>query len=161
MVVINHWGIWVNSEIPTTGVFGNNEIEFLLDDPYIDLQHEEHKEECENCREGDSCDWEDFSDSTKLIGFEECDLGDLECIFQFKVQNKGLRINRKAEYSVIIHEATSQVLHSEWCIKGALCSPCYPGQVDAGTPGEFLGYAFPPDVVGEYAKELTERIFHL
>ena len=88
---INHWGTWVSSDTPVTGVISNHSAEWLHEESWdgIDLAMEQHFKECEICANGD------------------------------------------------------------YTRRGALCSPCYPGQVDLDTPGDYLGYDLPPDIYGD------------
>lgn len=71
-------------------------------------------------------------------------------------------IDKEAEYSAIVNidTNTTQVVHSRWGIYGALCSPCYPGQVDADSKGDFLAYSVPPDIIDEFST-MKNRIFLL
>lgn len=58
------------------------------------------------------------------------------------------------EFSAIVSydSMTAQVVRSKWVRAGALCSPCYPGQVDLDTPGDYLGFDFPQWVYGEMGR---------
>jgi hypothetical protein len=97
---------------------------------------------------------EDFSnegESDFIINFIETKEKE-KAFYWYPKRKIGYMPDEKAEYSTIIREFTSQVVRSNWFIRGALCSPCYPGQVDVDSPGEFLAYSFPPDVIGEDVK---------
>jgi len=153
-MIRNHYGITVDSEKPVTGVFTNNRIEFLSDEifsgDYIGLCWEDYLEEIHPKEEEEDLDYDTGSEDF-LIGFVETK--DKEKAFYWYPKRKiGYMPDEKAEYSAIIRESTSQVVKSDWFIRGALCSPCYPGQVDADSIGEFLAYSFPPDVIGEEIK---------
>ena len=67
----NHYGIEVDSEVPTTGVFHINSLEFILDDMYdaIDLDFEEHRKTCRK-RTHDAC-YDSDGSQTELIGFKK------------------------------------------------------------------------------------------
>jgi len=148
-MIRNHYGITVDSEKPVTGVFTNNRIEFLADEiigPAIDLSFEYYLEEI---YPEEPEDYIDLDTSEYLIGFVETKI---KTWYWFKKRKIGYMPDEKAEYSAIIRESTTQVVQSKWFIRGALCSPCYPGQVDADSSGEFLAYSFPPDVIGEDMK---------
>lgn len=153
----NHWGIWVDSEKPVTGVFSNNQIEFLSEVIFgynhIELSFEEYLEEIWPKRPKDQEDFCPDGDSDYLIGFKKTKVEE-ESFFWFKNRKVGYTVDEKAEYSVIVRETTAQVVRSNWFLRGALCSPCYPGQVDAGSQGGFLAYSLPPDVLGEESKNL-------
>lgn len=54
-------------------------------------------------------------------------------------------------FAAICHwpDQVVQVVASKWVSKGRFCSPCYPGQVDLHSAGEYLGYELPPRFYGE------------
>lgn len=149
----NHWGVPVDPKIPTTGVFHINNLEHIWEDvecgDSIDLTWEEHVATCVDYKENEECDCY-IESSDYLIEFE-------------KNEKTGLfDPNPKAEYSAIVRGDSGivQVVKSKWAVRAALCSPCYPGQGDGDTPGEYLAYSVPPDVVGECGDEkLRHRIF--
>ena len=141
--VTNHWGTWVSSDTPVTGVISNHSAEWLHEESWdgIDLAMEQHFKECEICANGDVCDvmdaWE-WSDDI-LIGswvkdsdglYEPDETGQYAAIYQ-------------------IDSNVTQIVWSRYTRRGALCSPCYPGQVDLDTPGDYLGYDLPPDIYGD------------
>lgn len=141
-----HYGIQVDSEVPTTGVFTMNDInqEFFESEDFIDLAWEEHIEKCEN-NDHDEC-YVEHDRYESIIGFR-------------KGKNGVYEVDQDAEYSAIIRENTIQVIRSIWGIKGALCSPCFPGQVDTGTKGEFLAYSLPYELLNEDV--FKNRVFRL
>ena len=51
-------------------------------------------------------------------------------------------------------EITTQVVASEWVAKCRMCSPCFPGQGDLDSPGDFLTYSLPPKMYGEFKTEI-------
>lgn len=147
---MSHYGVLVSSEVPTTGVFSIHPLDHLFDDlnDAVDLCFEEHKKTCHK-RYHDTCYYTDGS-QTEIIGFKKIKGG----------KRRGQWVpDPLAEYSGILHEGIFQVVASSYRIRGALCSPCYPGQVDADTVGEWLAYSVPPDVVGDSNPELKARIF--
>jgi hypothetical protein len=131
----NHYGIFVNSSEPTTGVIHNHTAEWLTEEAMhnsIDLDFEAHLAECPN-EDHDLC-WETTGAETLLVG-------------AWKKDNDGLyEPNKEGEYSAIMGEIYTQVVHSKHTKRCALCSPCYPGQGDLDTPGQFLTYDLPPDM---------------
>lgn len=135
----NHWGIQVDSETPITGVETNNRIEFLTDEIYssnsINLTSETWvKEERPSIEEQEDYEWS--NDQTFLIG-------------SWKKDSDGLYIpDQTGEYSAIVGEIYTQVVWSRTTKKCALCSPCYPGQADLDSTGEFLAYCLPDDLMG-------------
>jgi hypothetical protein len=135
----NHYGKWVNSEEPVTGVIQNNNVEWLMDEirgnDTIDLDYEEYIKDLSEEEIEEIDDW-DGSESTLLIG-------------DWKKDEQGLyEPDKEGEYSAIVNESTTQVVWSKFTKRCALCSPCYPGQGDLDTPGEWLAYTLPPDLIG-------------
>lgn len=141
--VVNHWGKFVDSEIPVTGVISNHTPEWLYDESYnaIDLDYESFLTEIENDtslsedEKQDAIDgYESMGDSTLLIG-------------DWTTDSDGLYIpDESGEYSAIMRESVTQIVWSKYTKRGALCSPCYPGQVDLDSEGEFLAYDLPKDI---------------
>jgi len=129
---VNHWGIWVNPEEPVTGVFTNNQApEGFWDDvndginltcDQCPAMHGQDPGQCDGCEpQGDI-----------LIG---------KWIKDPKDQKWAPDLT--GDYAAIVGEIYTQVVFSKKTKRGALCSPCYPGQVDLETPGDFLGYCLP------------------
>ena len=122
---------------PIGGVFQNNHVEFLNDEFFgpnaIDLDFEEHCKECneeyhENCWEGQG---------TTLIG-------------GWKKNKDGLyEPDKESEYSAIVGEIYGQVVWSKHVKQCRICSPCFPGQGNLDSEGDFDTYALPPDLVGK------------
>jgi hypothetical protein len=135
MTTKNHYGIFVDSEMPTTGVIHNLTTEWLIEEVMyngINLDFEEHCQECEN-EYHDDC-WIDTGQETYLVG-------------TWKKNESGLyEPDKTGEYSAIVGEIYTQVVWSRHTKHCALYSPCYPGQADLDTPGEFLAYDLPPDL---------------
>lgn len=151
---------------PLTGVFCTSSFDYIWDDIDfgIDLQLEEHFEECD-LEDHEDCEcWYDSQSHDALIGYK-------------KNEKTGLyEPDVTAKYSAIYRGTDNiiQVTHSVWGILGAPCSPCYPNQVDGDTVGTLLGYSPPPDLIdteidrfnnnyniGGYKKILKNRIFRL
>lgn len=146
MTVTNHWGKWVDSEIPTTGVLSVNDVawewldyndEICLDcnnameeiNNNVDLDEDEKQSELESIE----CD----SNHTKLMG---------DWVFENDKYWTEDKIN--GEFSAIVNESTVQVVWSKYLVRGPLCSPCYPGQVDINADSKitdkgFLAYTLP------------------
>ena len=138
--VTNHWGIWVDPELPITGVVSNNQaVQFIADEIFdgIDLDWESHvlsnehdlddPDYCEICE-----NW-DMSQSTILIG-------------DWIKDSDGLYTHDpNGEYAAIVRESVTQVVFSQHTRRSNLCSPCYPGQGDIGSDGDYLVYDLPSE----------------
>jgi hypothetical protein len=133
-----HYGIPVSSKIPVIGVVNTTAPEWLAEEISlhgIDLRYEDHCRECQ--RElHDDCYYND-GDTTYIIGYKKDEKGEFVP-------------DLTADFSAIVNgnENTTQVTHSKWVSRAALCSPCYPGQGDLDNSGDYLAYTLPPDVWG-------------
>lgn len=67
-----------------------------------------------------------------LIGFVECDRGDLEAWFD--TGRHAYKPDLEAEYSAIVGQLYTQVVRSEWVLPCRWCSPCFPSQGDLDSP---------------------------
>ena len=142
-MITNHWGKWVDSESPVTGVVSNNTPEWLMDETFraIDLDYESFENEIQN---DDS-----LSDDEKeraLDNYESMGDGMLLIGKWLKDDDGYYEPDKTGEYAAIVRESVTQVVYSKFTKRGALCSPCYPGQVDLDTSGEYLAYDLPPDM---------------
>jgi hypothetical protein len=133
-----HYGKFVDSETPIAGVVNNNGIEFLDDEIFytnsINLTFETWVKE-NNSTEEEIENYENDNE-TYLIG-------------SWKKDSDGLYIEDKSgEYSAIVRESVTQVTWSRFTKRCALCSPCYPGQGDLDSDGDYLAYCLPNDIIG-------------
>ena len=137
-----HYGILVDSESPVTGVIHNHSAEWLIEEIYnpnsIDLVWEEHQLDCEEYQETGYCGC-GTSQGGMLIG-------------AWRLTPDGYEPDESGEYSAIVREVYTQIVHSRYVTRAALCSPCYPGQADLDTSGAYLAYTLPPDMFGEFAE---------
>jgi hypothetical protein len=158
--VVNHWGYYVDSSKPTTGVFQNSKAYWLWEeiDNGSNFAWWQHLEYCEGNEDGDHdfC-FEIDGSQTELIGFEQTTNKE-ESWYWLPKQEIGFMPDPAAEYSAIVGESYTQVVRSKWFIFCNLSSPCYPGQGDADSKGSFLAYSLPPDVIGEGEPDKS-RIF--
>lgn len=157
MTFINHYGFWVDSEEPVTGVYSVNKInwEYLDNDICLDCEeyiNEIHAiQDCPECEalldeDGDcqECGWS----KQKIFDFMECDGSHQKIIGDWKLVDGIYEANKeKGEFFGILHEFTIQVLWSKFVKRGAICSPCFAGQVDADSIGEFSYYALPEEMI--------------
>jgi hypothetical protein len=141
----NHYGKWVSNDKPITGVIGINELgQVFFDELYsngINLTYEEYiRDNPENLtrEELDNLDFWDSSSDTFLIGD------------WIKDKNDQYDYDPKGEYAAIVNEDTVQVIYSKYIRENvALCSPCYPGQADSASKGDFMMYDLPPEFYTE------------
>lgn len=145
--IVNHWGKWIDSTVPTTGVYGFNQVSsWVWEEESIDLSFEGY---CDNLRnegiEEDSDDWQHAIDEYESF---ESDL----LIGDWLKDSEGKYYpDPNGDYSAIVNGSmyTIQVVVSKHIAHGSPCSPCYPGQIDAGSEGEFSYYALPPELLEE------------
>ena len=131
----SHYGIWVDPNIPITGVLANNSAcQFISDEMYngINLTWEEYKES-EDFNQDDDDFMYSFNDDTYLIG-------------DWIKDKEGLYTHDpNGEYAAIVRESVTQVVFSIHFKKCALCSPCYPGQADLDSSGDYMAYDLPAE----------------
>jgi hypothetical protein len=163
-----HWGKWVDSDTAITGVYGINQLAdwfWQEDDICMDCE-EAYSQEDIDTTPADDCEydendepieyWSDFiiecdGSHTKLVGdwleYTGPDIKKHEHECYFIVNGTGYTPNKQGEWAGILRETTVQIVWSIYTARAALCSPCYPGQADAGSDGEFLHYALPEDLI--------------
>lgn len=163
-MLTRHYGFTVNSDSPVTGVVQNNRIEFLDEEMFgdgaIDLAWVEHREnckgQCEHCHcnhDGEKCfcghkgthEYEPQEDEHEFCGPESS--GDV-LIGSWKLVDGKYEPDETGDYAAIVRESVTQVVWSKTTKKAALCSPCYPGQADLDTPGQYLAYDLPWELYG-------------
>ena len=132
----NHWGIWIEPNVPITGVVSNNSAsQFIFEEcAYngIDLDYEEHLKSDEHDLEYcEACEyWEDYN-PTYLIG-------------DWIIDEDGLYdYDSNGEFAAIVRESETQVIFSRYTKRVTLCSPCFPGQGDLDSDGGYLAYDLP------------------
>lgn len=184
----NHYGHTVDSEVPITGVVTNNKLSHFFDDlicsaslsdlELLDQYLEKRWARIQSIAEthvGEICtgkieeirelldeienpEMDVCNETSEFIpGF--CKTEDKnKAWYWFDMLDYGMKPDPDAEYSAIVGEVYTQVVRSKWAIRCALCSPCYPGQGDVETVGEFLAYTLPPDVY-EDDDPIRNRIF--
>lgn len=153
MTFINHYGFWVDSEKPVTGVYSTNKInwEFLDDDICLDCESHikeiDDMQDCPECKflldeEGvcQECGW----NKERQFDFIECDSSHEKLVGNWKKDEEGIYCHdEEGDFAGILREFTIQVVWSKTIKRGGMCSPCFPGQVDADATGEFSYYALP------------------
>ena len=147
MTIVNHWGKWVDSEEPTTGVLSHNQIawEWMDEKTCLTCAEIENdiREECTS--DNGDVDWEKFGEEIETI---ECQGDHTKLLGDWKQdENYKWYPDPEGEWAAIQRETTVQVVFSKTIVTGALCSPCYPGQVDLGSEGEFKAFTLPDELL--------------
>lgn len=137
--VVNHWGKWVDSNIPVTGVLSHNEVDsWLYESELICLDCDKmmKQEDSEN-EDNPDYDWiECDSSHTRLLGN-----------WIFDTNTNQYEPDKNGEFAAIEKEMTIQVVWSKYTKRGNLCSPCYPGQVEFSNDGDFIAYTLPDELL--------------
>lgn len=176
-MLTNHWGKWVNSDQPVGGVVSIHSVEWVNDEcssgREIDLTWESELIEFKadklreyRARYGDK---RNPSPRTVAKWVAECgenyDGGNYDqryLIGDWVKDSEGKYDPDSAgEYAAIVHYdggMTIQIVHSKFATRAALCSPCYPGQVDLDSVGDYLGYDLPPELYGERRQNPNPQI---
>jgi hypothetical protein len=141
-MITNHWGKWVDNEEPVTGVISNNNIAW-----------EWIEDECLTCQET----WKEIDDNPDLDPDEkqfeldscECDSSHTKIFGDWILDTKTDQYepDTNGEFAAIEREDVTQIVWSKYTKRGALCSPCYPGQVDLDSDGQYLGYILPDELI--------------
>ena len=140
--IVNHWGKWVDSDTPITGVLSTNDIAFEWLNDEICLTCEEIIQEIDND--------DTIEDKQSEYDFIECNSDHTRLLGDWIKDSDGLYSPDKdnGEFSAIENETTIQVVWSKYLVRGPLCSPCYPGQADISSDSTienegFLAYTLP------------------
>jgi hypothetical protein len=147
----NHYGLTLDTEKPTTGVYNGNQVAWDYVGDQIDPSYGwfcpecgnrlDHKlaTRCRNCRA--KLDWDDLD----YYETESWLLGDW-----IEQANGKWRPDRKGDFAALYDSNDNyiQVVWSKTTRRGSMCSPCFPGQVDAKATDKARGtgqkyYALP------------------
>lgn len=173
----NHWGKWVDSDQPIGGVVSIHSLEWIDDETSgagaIDLSFEEYRSQWFDDKLADyqnrlgydrnpsprtMARWE--AEFTSEVEFWEAQESRF-LIGQWIKDDNGLYMpDPNGEYSAIVsYDAFMcvQVARSKYARRSALCSPCFPGQADLDTAGEYLAYDLPSDLYGEPSPHRGDR----
>lgn len=189
MSVVNHWGKWVSTEIPVTGVVSLNSLEHIDElvhgsssvniseiDRLAEFMREKTSEMIKHfylgldtegvnpapLMEDSDLEMPEPTATPEMIARWEEEYGDLDwsepdtyIVGAWRQDENGKYepgdLTDDQEFAAIVRcdSMIAQVVKSKWVRAGALCSPCYPGQVDLDTPGDYQGFDFPQWVYGE------------
>jgi hypothetical protein len=142
MTQINHWGKWVDSEIPVPGVISQNRLNWEYIDDEICLDCEEIYEDIEN-------------DDTLDEDEKEHEADNVECFDHIKIFGDWILDTKTGQYTpdengefaAVLSSSTFNdctVVWSKFIKKNvALCSPCAPGQASIESHGEYSCYDLP------------------
>ena len=121
----------LTSDKPVTGVLNSNEVN------WDSMQWED--EICLDCENAYSEIENDDSLDPKMINRMQCSMSNVLSMINFTVNGCKMMMvkyypDETGDFSAIYNGSvyTLQVVYSKTTVNGALCSPCYPGQVDLG-----------------------------
>lgn len=167
MTVTLHWGKWVSNQVPIGGVVNVNRLEGVIHDLAnngLDLGFEPGWKEFERGKMGEfiTAFWDGQTDAymvndeptpdEETIGEWKEEYGELYdtpgliLIGDWVKDEDGLyEPDQAGEFAAIVDYDSNIVMvkHSKVVKRCALCSPCYPGQADLESEGEYLGYDLP------------------
>lgn len=176
-----HWGKWVSSNTPVTGVVSCRSLEWIHDETHYhavtNLSYDDYMEQ--NIAER-LAEWQDqhsmldvpmdedlLEEWRDQLGEQYEESGDTYLIGDWRLDSTG---QFQIDYGGTNHFAAIvdynfaggivQVVWSHYVTSAALCSPCCPGQCDLDTPGDFLGYDLPLDFYGQLRQTTeTQRVY--
>lgn len=177
-----HWGKWVSSDIPTTGVISCNSLEWIYEetdyravtnlsyDNYLEYHLGDMTRQWQQDNDTDDTPDDDLLEQWRdELGeqYEEnCDtflIGDwvADSTGQYQIDYGGTN-----HFAAIVDYDFSggivQVVWSRYVTSARLCSPCCPGQCDLDSNGgDYMGYDLPLSMYGEF-RQTTElqRIYN-
>lgn len=169
-----HWGKWVFSNEPTTGVISVNSLEWIHDEvdyhAVVNLSYDSYLEQNLNDRMREwqqDNDTDDDPDDDLLEQWrdelgeqyeEQCDtylIGSWrfdDASQQWEI-DKNPNLKDEDAYAAIVDYDFSggivQVVWSRFVSRATLCSPCCPGQCDMDSEGGYIGYDLPLSFYGD------------
>lgn len=171
-----HWGKWVSSDTPVTGVISCHSLEWIYEetdyravtnlsyDGYLLQGINDLTRAWQQDNDTDDTPDDDLIDQWRdQLGEQYEGQGDTYLIGDWVLDSEGqyqIDYGGSNHFSAIVDYDFSggivQVIWSRYVTNGALCSPCLPGQCDLDSEGEFMGYDLPIDFYGEL-RQTTER----
>ena len=155
MTEINHYGKWIYSDKPITGVLSIHSADCsILSDECIngiDLDYQEALKDFNESYQSDheqDFNQDDYDESLQYFndGYESQDSNVL--IGKWKTDSDGKYMpDKTGDYSAIVRESVIQIVYSKNTTHANLCSPCYPGQADLDSEGKYLAYTLPDDML--------------
>ena len=141
-MITNHYGHIVDSEKPVTGVLSIHDIDFSWITDDICLTCESIVQDIED---DDTLTDEEKEEELEYIECDPCH----DKIFGDWLQDSEGKYypDPSGDFAAIERETVVQVVYSKHTARGALCSPCYPGQVDLDSAGDYLAYTLPADLL--------------
>jgi hypothetical protein len=141
MTTTNHYGVWIDSEIPVPGVISQNRLNWEYIDDEICLDCEEIFADIEA---DEQLDEEDKEHEYEMV---EC-FDHAKIIGDWKKDEDGKYIpDENGEFAAVLSSSTFNdctVVWSKFIKKNvALCSPCAPGQASIESHGEYSCYDLP------------------
>ena len=140
--IVNHYGKIVDSSLPVTGVLSIHSIA-------LEWMNDEKCLTCESIIKDIESD-ESLTDEgkEKELEFIECDSSHTKIHGDWLQDEQGKYYpDESGEFAAIESEFVFQIVYSKFTARGALCSPCFIGQVDLDSDGEFLGYTLPAELL--------------
>lgn len=147
MTMQNHWGVWVDSEVPVPGVVSANLInwEYLDNEICLDCEQIYAEIDREHEENGGSGEEENFRDYDEVECFDHTKLfGD----WIKDEEGKYIPDKENGEFAAVYTQGSFNdftVIWSKFIKKNvALCSPCAPGCGSIDSNGSFSCYELPP-----------------
>lgn len=181
-----HWGKWVHSEEPITGVVSCHSLEWIYEetdyravanlsyDGYIKeglrekTNEWQHTQEDINAMPDDDLleEWRDElgeqyeeSGDTYLIGAWYFD----EMSRQWEIDKSPDIADDEAYAAIVDYDFSGGIVHvvySRFVTRAALGSPCIPGQCDLDTEGDYLAYDLPLSFYGENRQNSNPQMIY-
>lgn len=173
-----HYGYWVSSDTPITGVVSTRNVEWIYDETdygavtnlsydgawqeYLRERTNEWLAANDDDGSGSSAPDEDTIDQWRNeYGQMYEESGDRYLIgsWSFDEDTREWEVNRDASLAdddafaaIVDYDWGGGIVHVVWSryvTRAALCSPCCAGQCDLDTEGDYLAYDLPPSLYGD------------
>lgn len=159
----NHWGVTIDDTEPTTGVYNGNAVSGFVYDNQIDPNAQRFCPYCGNATviTCPSCDNSICYTCVKEIDWDMVDGETTEWLLGSWVEENGeWTVDKAGGDFAALYDSNINVIQVVWSTAiryGRMCSPCYPGQVDARVddpkkPNDVCWqpyYALPDDLLTE------------
>lgn len=154
---VYHWGRWIVADSPAGGVVAVHSLsEWFwdsIDTLGINITEEEVLEEWDRDNPGEDFDWDGayLEECTYILGDWEKDTN------SGQYTESGNQFGFSAVVTTLGGAYNVHIVASKYARRGALGSPCIPGQIDLDSPGDYLAFDLPPSYYGDQWSPLWTR----
>lgn len=178
----NHWGHYVFSDTPITGVIGVRSLEWIDDETnYHAVCNLSYDNYMEYGLAEKIAEWQQDQDDPnatpdeKLLEQWRDELGEYyaesgdtyligDYIYHEPTKQWDIDYDGDNHFAAIVdYDWGGGVVHVVWSryvVRAALGSPCIPGQCNSDTPGDYLAYDLPLELYGEFRQNINPQYIY-